>query len=172
NMLSWYSRFHSLINTVDFRSYIGLKVELEMAQPSGLIRPEKSEPIFEQCFIHANFIVPHFDFEKLVQHSGLKRSVVAPSRFPDSVRDIAMLAPDDLAAEKIIECVRDVKSQEIEQAEIFDIYRGAGIPEGFKSIAVRVRYRSAERTLTDEEISAIHAKVVENIVSKLKISIR
>lgn len=112
------------------------------------------------------------DFEKIVSLVRQKRTVTAPSRFPDSTRDIAMLAPDDLPAEKIIECVRNVKAQEIEQVEIFDLYRGAGIPEGFRSIAVRVRYRSYERTLTDEEIGALHGKVVENLVTKVKVSIR
>lgn len=112
------------------------------------------------------------DFEKLVVLARQKRTVTAPSRFPDSSRDIAMLAPDDLPAEKIVDCVRGVKAQEIESVEIFDLYRGAGIPEGFKSIAIRVRYRSYERTLTDDEIGALHGKVVENLVNKVKVSIR
>jgi phenylalanyl-tRNA synthetase beta chain len=112
------------------------------------------------------------DFEKIVPLVRQKRTVAAPSRFPDSARDIAMLAPDDLPAEKIIECVRSVKAQEIEQVDIFDLYRGIGIPEGSRSIAVRVRYRSYERTLTDEEIGALHGKVVENLVSKVKVTIR
>jgi phenylalanyl-tRNA synthetase beta chain len=112
------------------------------------------------------------DFEKIVPLARQKRTVAAPSRFPDSTRDIAMLAPDDLPAEKIIDCVRGVKAQEIEQVEIFDLYRGTGIPEGFRSIAVRIRYRSYERTLTDDEIGALHGKVVENLVSKVKVSIR
>jgi phenylalanyl-tRNA synthetase beta chain len=112
------------------------------------------------------------DFEKLVLLTRQKRSVTAPSRFPDSSRDIAMLAPDDLPAERIVACARGVKAQEIEQVEIFDLYRGTGIPEGFKSIAIRVRYRSYERTLTDDEIGALHGQVVENLVNKLKVSIR
>lgn len=112
------------------------------------------------------------DFEKLARLTPRKRAVTAPSRFPDSARDIAMLAPDDLPAERIIECVRGVKAQEIEQVEIFDLYRGAGIPDGFRSIAVRVRYRSYDRTLTDDEIGRLHAKVVENLVNKINVSIR
>lgn len=112
------------------------------------------------------------DFEKLVQMSRQKRTVSAPSRFPDSSRDIAILAPDDLSADKIIDCVRGVKAREIENVEIFDLYRGAGIPDGFRSIAVRVRYRSYERTLTDEEIGALHTKIIAALVNKLKVSIR
>jgi phenylalanyl-tRNA synthetase beta chain len=112
------------------------------------------------------------DFEKLVTLAYQKRTISAPSRFPDSTRDIAMLAADNVQAEQIISCVRGVKAKEIEQIEIFDLYRGAGIEEGYKSIAIRIRYRSYERTLTDEEIGTIHSKVIAALVNKLNVSIR
>jgi phenylalanyl-tRNA synthetase beta chain len=112
------------------------------------------------------------DFAKLVKLSSQKRSITAPSRFPDSTRDIALLAPDELPADRLLECINAVKAHEIEQVEIFDVYRGAGIKEGFKSIAIRIRYRSYERTLTDDEIGGIHSKVVEALVNKLNVSIR
>ncbi|HEY4744603.1 MAG TPA: phenylalanine--tRNA ligase subunit beta [Desulfuromonadaceae bacterium] len=130
-------------------------------------------PTVQVCFgLERPVYCFELDFEKIVSLVRQKRSVTAPSRFPDSTRDVAMLAPDELPAEKIIECVRSIKAQEIEQVDIFDLYRGAGISEGFRSIAVRVRYRSYERTLTDEEIGALHGKVVESLVSKVKVAIR
>jgi len=112
------------------------------------------------------------DFEKLVQLARQQRSINVPSRFPDSSRDIAMLAPEEVPAERIIECVRGAKIPEIEQVEIFDVYRGTGIPEGYKSIAIRIRYRSYDRTLKDEEIGTLHSKVLDSLVNKVKVSIR
>ncbi len=112
------------------------------------------------------------DFEKLVTRVRQQASINVPSRFPDSSRDIAMLVPEDIPAERITECVKGVKAPEIEQVDIFDVYRGTGIPEGFKSIAVRVRYRSYERTLLDNEVGNIHSKIVDSLVNKLKVSIR
>jgi phenylalanyl-tRNA synthetase beta chain len=112
------------------------------------------------------------DFAMLLKFSSQKNNITAPSRFPDSTRDVAMLAPDEMPADKILECINAVKVLEIEQVEIFDVYRGAGIEEGFKSIAIRIRYRSYERTLTDEEIGTIHAKVITALVNKLNVSIR
>lgn len=112
------------------------------------------------------------DFEKLLKFSGSKKSITAPSRFPDSSRDVALLAPDDLAADRILECIQSLKAREIEQVEIFDVYRGVGIQEGFKSIAIRLRYRSYERTLTDDEINGIHSKVVATLTNKLNLSVR
>ncbi len=112
------------------------------------------------------------DFATLVKLSSQMTTITAPSRFPDSTRDIALLAPDELPADKLLECINTVKAQEIEQVEIFDVYRGTGIQEGFKSIAIRIRYRSYERTLTDDEIAGIHAKVIAVLVNKLNVSIR
>jgi phenylalanyl-tRNA synthetase beta chain len=112
------------------------------------------------------------DFDKLVTLSRQRVNITAPSRFPDSSRDIALLAPDELPADSILKCVQSVKAQEIEHVEVFDLYRGTGIPEGSKSIAIRIRYRSYERTLTDDEISSIHTKVIAELIKKLNLTTR
>jgi phenylalanyl-tRNA synthetase beta chain len=112
------------------------------------------------------------DFEKLVSLSSDVISVSAPPRFPDTFRDIAMLVQDDTETGAVLECIRGNKIKEIENVELFDLYKGKGIPEGHKSIAVRVRYRSAERTLTDEEVNRLHERVVKNLLSKINVTIR
>jgi phenylalanyl-tRNA synthetase beta chain len=123
---------------------------------------EIEKPVF--CF--------ELNFEKLVQLSRAKKTIVAPSRFPDSSRDIAMLIPEELAAAKIVECIRAEKSKEIEHVQIFDVYRGKGVPDGYKSIAVRIRYMSFERTLTEEDIASLHKKIIANLIDKLKVTVR
>jgi phenylalanyl-tRNA synthetase beta chain len=60
----------------------------------------------------------------------------------------------------------------MENVELFDLYKGKGIPEGHKSIAVRVRYRSPERTLTDEEVNRWQEQVVKNLLKKINVTIR
>lgn len=112
------------------------------------------------------------DFEKMVRFAKRVTSITVPSRFPDSARDIALLVPEGVFSEQIIESIRGVKAYEVERVDVFDVYRGAGIPEGFKSVAVRVRYCSNERTLMDDEIGTIHSKIIDNLVNKLKVSIR
>ncbi|MDD2273403.1 MAG: phenylalanine--tRNA ligase subunit beta [Desulfuromonadaceae bacterium] len=123
---------------------------------------EIEKPVF--CF--------ELNFEKLVQLSKTKKTILAPSKFPDSSRDIAMLIPEELAAVKIVECIRMEKSKEIEHVQIFDVYRGKGVPDGYKSVAVRIRYRSFERTLAEEEISALHKKIVTSLTDKLQVTVR
>jgi phenylalanyl-tRNA synthetase beta chain len=68
--------------------------------------------------------------------------------------------------------VNSVKAKEIEEVTIFDVYRGTGIPEGCKSVGIRIRYRSYDRTLTDDEISALHRQVTDGLINKLKVALR
>ena len=54
----------------------------------------------------------------------------------------------------------------------FDVYAGKGMPEGMRSLAFRVTYRSAGRTLTDEEVAAMHERVRELMVSRFGAQLR
>lgn len=112
------------------------------------------------------------NFEKLVSLSNEIISVSPPPRFPETFRDIAMLVQDATETGAVLDCIRGNKIKEIENAELFDLYKGKGIPDGHKSIAVRVRYRSSERTLTDEEVNRLHERVVQNLLSKINVTIR
>jgi phenylalanyl-tRNA synthetase beta chain len=112
------------------------------------------------------------NFEKLASLSNDLTSVVPPPRFPETFRDIAMLVGDDIETGAVLESIRGNRIREIEDVELFDLYTGEGIPEGQKSIAVRIRYRSQERTLTDEEVNRLHQRVLDNLLKKLNISIR
>ena len=141
------------------RDHIGSVGELHPAVQKNF---EIEKPVF--CF--------ELDFEKLVKLSKTKKNITAPSRFPDSTRDIALLIPEELAAAKILECIRTEKAKEIEHVQIFDVYRGKGVSEGFKSIGVRIRYRSYERTLAEEEIVTLHKKIIANLIDKLQVTVR
>ncbi|HEY6837407.1 MAG TPA: phenylalanine--tRNA ligase subunit beta, partial [Geobacteraceae bacterium] len=88
------------------------------------------------------------DVARLVALRAEEFGVVAPTRYPETFREIAMLVADEIQAETVLQCVRSLKAQEMGNVEIFDLYKGEHVPAGQKSIAIRVRYRSAERTLT------------------------
>ncbi len=112
------------------------------------------------------------NFEKLVAASCDKFQAVAPSKFPDTFRDIAMLVKEETDASTVLDTISNIKIKELEGVELFDLYKGSNIPVGEKSLAVRVRYRSYEKTLTEEEINSMHQKVIDNLVKKLGVSIR
>lgn len=94
------------------------------------------------------------------------------SRFPEVYRDSALLVDEDTPANEVLEAANKAKSAEVVEIVLFDVYRGKGVPEGKKSMAIRVRYRSMEKTLTDEEIAALHGKIVKALEKRLGAEIR
>jgi phenylalanyl-tRNA synthetase beta chain len=59
--------------------------------------------------------------------------------------------------------LREVNNQYIESIEVFDCYQGDPIPVGNKGLAFRIRYRSLDRTMTDEEVNQFHQEVLERL---------
>lgn len=81
-------------------------------------------------------------------------------RFPASARDVALVVKDGIAAGEVEAAVRAAAGPLAEAVHLFDRFTGGQVPPGHASLAFRVVYRSPERTLTDAEVDAAHAKVV------------
>jgi phenylalanyl-tRNA synthetase beta chain len=79
---------------------------------------------------------------------------------PAVERDLALLVPDLVSAAAVAESVRSAAGELLEHAFPFDLYTGAGVPEGVHSLAWRLRFRAPGRTLTDAEVDAAIARVL------------
>lgn len=112
------------------------------------------------------------NFEALLSARKKQGAAQVPSRFPSTFRDIAMLLPRELPVADVVSCVNGVKAPELEGVEIFDLYMGGNIASHEKSVAIRVRYGSKEKTLTDEEVTRLHQKVTDALQKKLNVSFR
>jgi phenylalanyl-tRNA synthetase beta chain len=93
-------------------------------------------------------------------------------KFPAISRDIAMIVAEDLTHEKIWEVIFNPTEPLLERVEFFDLFAGAEIGEGKKSLAYRLTYRDRSRTLTSEEVNAAHAKIRERLRSYLGAELR
>ncbi|TCP53677.1 phenylalanyl-tRNA synthetase beta subunit [Tumebacillus sp. BK434] len=105
------------------------------------------------------------DVERLLaaKHGATTVTASLP-KFPSMERDIAVLVDVDVPAGALLDTIYANGGELLVSARIFDFYQGAQVPEGKKSIAYALVYRSAERTLTDEEVTAAH----ENVLQALK----
>ena len=92
--------------------------------------------------------------------------------YPESRRDISMIVDEKVPAGEIIKLVRENGNGIVEDAEIFDLYQGPNVPEGKKSVAFSIHYRSYKKTLTDEEIHQAHEKIKEKLKLNLDAVIR
>jgi phenylalanyl-tRNA synthetase beta chain len=72
--------------------------------------------------------------------------------FPAIERDLALVMPDSLPAADVANVIRRAAGPLLEAVEPFDVYSGSGVPEGSRSVAYRLRFRAADRTLTDAEV--------------------
>ena len=73
------------------------------------------------------------------------------SRYPSATRDLALVAPADVTAGRVTQLI--LRHRGIDRAELFDIYAGENIAEGFKSLAFHVYFQARDRTLTNEEVN-------------------
>jgi len=103
------------------------------------------------------------DFSTLFRNSN--PAVVAKSypRFPAVLRDLAVIVPDSVQADDIRKRVLQLGGELLQEAEIFDVYQGPSIPAGHKSVAVTMRFQSAQRTLTDEEVNSLYSDILAGI---------
>jgi phenylalanyl-tRNA synthetase beta chain len=86
---------------------------------------------------------------------------------PSTFVDIALLVPNDLAASRVESTIRNASGELLESLALLSEYRGAGIPEGFRSIAWRLTFRHPERTLRDKEVAGRRDKVVRTLEGEL-----
>jgi phenylalanyl-tRNA synthetase beta chain len=96
----------------------------------------------------------------------LARSRVGDERYEDVTthpalgEDIAVVADRGLAAGAIRDAILDAGGDLLESAEVFDVYTGEQVPEGKRSLALRLEFRAPDRTLTDAEVAPLRARIV------------
>ncbi|MCH7737583.1 MAG: phenylalanine--tRNA ligase subunit beta [Chloroflexi bacterium] len=72
-------------------------------------------------------------------------------RYPSATRDLALVMPSDVEAARVTQLI--LRHEDVDRAELFDIYAGENIAEGAKSLAIHVYFQAKDRTLTNEEVN-------------------
>lgn len=94
------------------------------------------------------------------------------SRFPANRRDIAVVVAENVAADDILAECKKVGANQVVGVNLFDVYRGKGVAEGYKSLAISLVLQDTGRTLEEEEIAATVAKCVEALKQRFQASLR
>ncbi|HVH62323.1 MAG TPA: phenylalanine--tRNA ligase subunit beta [Candidatus Dormibacteraeota bacterium] len=80
-------------------------------------------------------------------------------RFPAVERDLAVVVEEHVAAGALLAVIKESGSDQLEHVRAFDEYRGAQVPDGYKSVAFTLTFRSPERTLTDAEVDKAMSEI-------------
>lgn len=91
------------------------------------------------------------------------KSALNASELLPLTRDFAFVVDEATAAEALLKAVRGAEKKLITDVVLFDVYQGKGVPEGKKSLAVEVKIQPREKTMTDEEIDAVSARIVAQV---------
>jgi len=94
------------------------------------------------------------------------------SRYPANRRDIAVVVAENVPAEDILAECKKVGVNQVVGVNLFDVYRGKGVAEGYKSLAISLVLQDTTRTLEEEEIAATVAKCVEALKQRFQASLR
>jgi phenylalanyl-tRNA synthetase beta chain len=93
-------------------------------------------------------------------------------KFSTVVRDLALLINNSVQFTRVERAIKELKIPELVGIKLFDLYAGKELPPGKHSIALSLRYRSASRTLTDEEVNASRDLVIEMLKREFDAEIR
>ncbi len=104
------------------------------------------------------------DLKPLLKNYNQVGRVSAVPQFPLVRRDIALVAKPSVSNEQIVKTIKKTGGKELTKVEVFDIFKPKDLKDGARSLAYALEFRSAERTLTDEEV----ARAFQNIVEALK----
>ena len=132
----------------------------------GMLHPslEKALEFETQLFL--------FELDQDLLLNKTKAQFTPLSKFPSVTRDLALIVKETVTADEIIACIKDSKETSIQEITLFDVYRGKGITEGHKSVAVSIMLQNYSQTLTDNEIDAIFNKLLQTLANNIGAKLR
>ncbi|HSQ25528.1 MAG TPA: phenylalanine--tRNA ligase subunit beta [Anaerolineales bacterium] len=94
-------------------------------------------------------------------------SVAPVPPFPPVLEDLAIIVAENLPADQVAQVIRQAAGAMLSDLRLFDVYRGAQIGEGKKSLAYSLTYQAADRTLTDQEVLKIRQRILRTLEQEI-----
>jgi phenylalanyl-tRNA synthetase beta chain len=92
--------------------------------------------------------------------------------YPAVRQDLAFTVPEEVTAGELIDAAREAAGPELQELEVFDVYRGQQVGSGKKSIAFRAAFQSPERTLSDEDAARLRGRIVSALSDRFGAELR
>ncbi len=121
--------------------------------------------VLESLGLAGPVVAFELDLDLLVDVPRRDRSFVAPSPFPPSAIDLSFVVADDVPAGGLVATILRAGGELVEDARVFDEFRGDSVGPGRRSLTIAVRLRSADRTLTDAEVGELREHLVAAVAA-------
>ncbi|NLI61428.1 MAG: phenylalanine--tRNA ligase subunit beta [Clostridiales bacterium] len=128
--------------------------------------------VCENYDLRNRVLLAELNFELMLKLAKTEKEFEHLPRYPAVTRDLAIIVNTQVLASSIEKVIRKSGGDLLENVELFDIYEGDQIPQGYRSMAYALRYRAADRTLKDEDINPIHDSIVAALRDELGAELR
>ncbi|MDD4169796.1 MAG: phenylalanine--tRNA ligase subunit beta [Desulfotomaculaceae bacterium] len=128
--------------------------------------------VLEKFELPERVVAFEIDLEALFFVSGQPRVYRPLPKFPGIERDLALVVKKETPAADILEAIRNTGGELLSTVALFDIYRGEQVPEGYQSIAFKLKYQAGDRTLTDAEVSELTAAIAAKLSARFGAELR
>ena len=125
----------------------------------GEVHPE----VCDNYSIGTKVYVAVLDMPAIVPLTTFDRKYEGIAKFPAVTRDLSMVVPKNILVGQIEEVIAQRGGKHLESYELFDLYEGAQIKPGFKSVAYTITFRNKEKTMEEAEISAAMKKILNGL---------
>ncbi|AAM24889.1 phenylalanyl-tRNA synthetase beta chain [Caldanaerobacter subterraneus subsp. tengcongensis MB4] len=134
----------------------------------GEVHPD----VLENYDLPVRVYAGELNLDKIIKFANVDKKYTPLPKYPAVERDIAVVVDKDLFVAEVEKVIKETGRGFVEKTALFDVYKGPNIPEGKKSVAFSIWYRSYEKTLTDEEVNEVHARIVKALEEKLGAKLR
>jgi len=145
-----------------------LKLHHERLGVLGEVHPQ----VAERFDLKGRVYLAELDLERMICLAGEWRPYRPLPRFPGIRQDIAVVVDEGLPHERIERLIWESGGELLKSVSLFDVYYGEQVPLGKKSLAYALYYLAEERTLTDPEAQAIHARIQKTLETQLGAQVR
>ncbi len=148
----------------------GVAEELRLWQTPVALMGEVSAVLREQWGLKEPVFYAEISLEKLTEQARRVRTFKEWPKYPAIERDLSLVVKESVKSGDLTGEIRGLGQGLIREVMLFDLFRGKRVPEGYKNLAFRIVYQSAERTLVSGEAQEIHDQIARTLVQKYQAS--
>lgn len=137
----------------------------EIVAICGQVHPSYSKDIKETYVLEINLT-------KLCEMKVPNTKMALVSKYPSVTRDFALVMKKDILATEIIKTIKKFGKNLVKNVEIFDVYEGSHMQEGYKSLALSVTFQDDKKTLNDKDIQDAIDSIMNELFKSLKVELR
>jgi phenylalanyl-tRNA synthetase beta chain len=141
-------------------------------QPVGVFGELHPQTTAQFAMDGKSVLAAELDFERLRPFIQRRHTVGPLPAFPPVLEDLAVILPEELPVQNVVDAVRQAGGDLLTDVRLFDVYRGEQIGPGKKSLAFSLTYQAVDRTLTGDEAALIRERIIKALEAELMGKVR